>query len=221
MSENTTLYVTSTGYDLAALYKMELELDFLPCIVASQDRHEQQMRLSDPTWSPPNGATRPRSVFFFDGGDEHMKAIFEPSGEAITPLAQYMINMNIGACKFSASRSKSQQPMDVAKFFCNTKKFIKSYKYLDRDMDDLGVCVGGVMKAALKKFRDLPIPASSKKTFERFLMQFSEIIGAHHSVRVQTKSWKIAGSFFIVQCSTVLIVLLRRISCLFIFIFLF
>ena len=132
MSENTTLYITSTGYDLATMYKLELENDFLPCILATQDRYVlQQMRASDATWLPPNGVTRPRSVFFFDGGDEHMKALFEPTGEALTPLAQHMVSMNIGACKFSASRSKSQQPMDVAKFFCNTKKCIKTYKYLD------------------------------------------------------------------------------------------
>ena len=53
MSENTTLYITSTGYDLATLYKLELENDFLPCILATQDRYVQQMRASDATWLPP------------------------------------------------------------------------------------------------------------------------------------------------------------------------
>ena len=186
--------MVNPSFPLKELYAIELALDFLPVMLAAQDRYVKAMKTVDPTWDLPAGVVRPRAQYLFDGGDEHMAALFSPDKESLTVTGQRMKDANIGCCKFSASRSKSQQPMDVSKFFCNLKRGVKTDKYYRADLDDLKNLLSAPQRAAFDKFLQLRIPAASKKTFSRFILNLPYLISDLHTLKVQQKSFSVAGN---------------------------
>ncbi len=163
-------------------------------MLAAQDRLVKAMKTVDQIWSLPAGVVRPRAQYLFDGGEEHMAALFSPDKQSLTATGQCMKDANIGCCKFSASRSKSQQPMDASKFFCNLKRGVKTDKYTRTDLDALKDLLPAPQRVAFDNFLLSRIPAASKKTFSRFILNLPYMIGDLHTLRVQRKSFAVAGN---------------------------
>ena len=171
---HTVLFITGSKYNLQELYEKELETVFLPTILAAQESHSAAMLDLDPSYTPGEGATaRPHALYTCDGGDEHCQALIK-DGE-LTRFGKMFKDNNIGVMKFSAQRSKSQQPNDVSQFFNSLKTYVKSRAYRTADIEAVEAALSGPQRLALAKFDALKIQPASKRTFRHFILLFSKM----------------------------------------------
>ena len=174
-------YITEYNPDL--LYTAQLENDVLPLIKTRQAFFKERVPEADYM-----------AAFLTDGGGSNVKSLIDINGQ-LTLLAKNMIESNIFANKLSASMSSSTQPADKATTFATLKTLTKSNAYLSSDVDELEKCCGAIKQDALKKFRELKIPAASKRVFERFFLNCDDIFSKAASTAIRKKAWRVSCSF--------------------------
>ena len=111
----------------------------------------------------------------------------------VTAVGRRLQSSNIGVMKFSAQRSKSQQPNDLSTFFANLNKAVKSVAYRNASIPDLEAALFLPQRAAMAKLAKLKIGAASLRTFKRFLLLWPTMFGKMATHNVIMKSYRVAG----------------------------